>query len=150
MTLPCDISSADRALIQLSGPSNDLSRKGFESGRYWLEQETDTVEVLAGDEPHESSSKLTAAILLSNVTEVPRIDEMQEQLRMVLPVYVMFTKCDLIAGFVEYCGDLKRSERGQAWGPPSPSTRTRIRPETCSIASSTRSSNPCTSARSCE
>ena len=45
-----------------------------------------------------------------------RIDEMQEELRMVLPVYVMFTKCDLVAGFVEYFGDYKRSERGQAWG----------------------------------
>ena len=45
-----------------------------------------------------------------------RIDEMQDQLKMILPVYVMFTKCDLVAGFVEYFGDLKRSERGQAWG----------------------------------
>lgn len=45
-----------------------------------------------------------------------RIDEMQEQLKMVMPVYVMFSKCDLVAGFVEFFGDLKRSERGQAWG----------------------------------
>jgi type VI secretion system protein ImpL len=45
-----------------------------------------------------------------------RIDEVQERLRMVLPVYVLFTKCDLVAGFVEFFGELKRSERGQAWG----------------------------------
>jgi len=45
-----------------------------------------------------------------------RIDEMQERLRMVLPVYVLFTKCDLIGGFSEFFGDLKRSERGQIWG----------------------------------
>ncbi|MBI4705136.1 MAG: type VI secretion system membrane subunit TssM [Deltaproteobacteria bacterium] len=45
-----------------------------------------------------------------------RIDEMQMQLRMVLPVYVIFTKCDLVAGFVEFFGDLKRSERAQIWG----------------------------------
>lgn len=45
-----------------------------------------------------------------------RIDEMQRELKMVLPIYVLFTKCDLVAGFVEYFGDLKRSERGQAWG----------------------------------
>ncbi|MEM1031875.1 MAG: type VI secretion system membrane subunit TssM [Myxococcota bacterium] len=45
-----------------------------------------------------------------------RIDEMQLELRMILPVYVLFTKCDLVSGFVEYFGDLKRSERGQAWG----------------------------------
>lgn len=45
-----------------------------------------------------------------------RIDEMQDRLHMVLPVYVMFTKCDLVAGFSEFFGDLKRSERGQMWG----------------------------------
>ena len=45
-----------------------------------------------------------------------RIDEMQEELKMVLPVYVLFTKCDLVGGFAEFFGDLKRSERGQAWG----------------------------------
>ena len=45
-----------------------------------------------------------------------RIDEMQTTLHMVLPVYVLFTKCDLIAGFSEFFGDLKKSERAQAWG----------------------------------
>lgn len=79
LTLPCDISSTERALIMLSGPSRELSRKGFEGGRYWLEQEADTVEVMAGDEPHESASELTAVVLLSNVTEVPRIEELKEQ-----------------------------------------------------------------------
>ncbi len=45
-----------------------------------------------------------------------RIDEMQERLKMVMPVYVLFTKIDLVAGFVEFFGELKRSERGQIWG----------------------------------
>lgn len=79
LTLDCDISSADRALIVLSGPPRELSRKGFESGRYWLEKEADTVEVMAGDDPHNRTSTLTAVIVFSNVTEVPRIDAMQAQ-----------------------------------------------------------------------
>jgi cell division GTPase FtsZ len=79
LTLPCDISSAERALIMLSGPSAELSRKGFESGRFWLEEEADTVEVMAGDEPHEGTKWLTATVLFSNVTDVPRIQEMKEQ-----------------------------------------------------------------------
>lgn len=77
LTLPCEISSAERALILLSGPPRELSRKGFESGRYWLEEEADTVEVMAGDEPHERTSELTAVVLLSNVTDVPRVESMQ-------------------------------------------------------------------------
>ena len=79
LTLPCAVASAERALIMLSGPSEELSRKGFESGRYWLEQEADTVEVMAGDEPHSKARKLTATILFSNVTSVPRIDAIQSQ-----------------------------------------------------------------------
>jgi type VI secretion system protein ImpL len=45
-----------------------------------------------------------------------RIDEVMTRLKMVLPVYVMFTKSDLISGFSEFFGDLRRSERGQIWG----------------------------------
>ena len=45
-----------------------------------------------------------------------RIDEMQATLKMVLPVYVMFTKLDLVSGFVEFFSDLKKSERGQGFG----------------------------------
>ncbi|MBI4699656.1 MAG: type VI secretion system membrane subunit TssM [Deltaproteobacteria bacterium] len=45
-----------------------------------------------------------------------RIDEVMTELRMVLPVYVLITKSDLIAGFCEFFGGLKKSERAQAWG----------------------------------
>jgi cell division GTPase FtsZ len=79
LTLPCDVASAERALIVLSGPSAKLSRRGFESARHWLEEETDTVEVRAGDEPIPGSSELTATVALSNVTDVPRIDAIQDR-----------------------------------------------------------------------
>jgi type VI secretion system protein ImpL len=45
-----------------------------------------------------------------------RIDELCGRLEMVVPVYLMVTKCDLISGFVETFGDLKDRERGQIWG----------------------------------
>jgi type VI secretion system protein ImpL len=45
-----------------------------------------------------------------------RIDEMQSTLHMALPVYVLFTKTDLVSGFVEFFGDLKKSERAQPFG----------------------------------
>jgi cell division GTPase FtsZ len=79
LTLPCDVSSAERVLVVLSGPPEELSRRGFESARQWLEEETETVEVLAGDDPRPGSSTVSASVLLSNVTEVPRIDAMQQQ-----------------------------------------------------------------------
>ncbi len=79
LTLPCEVSSADRALIVLSGPPSELSRKGLESAREWIENEVDTVEVLAGDDPRENATSLSAVVLLSNVTETPRIKAIQEQ-----------------------------------------------------------------------
>jgi type VI secretion system protein ImpL len=45
-----------------------------------------------------------------------RIDEVMTRLGMVVPVYVVFTKMDLVAGFVEFWGDLRKSERAQVWG----------------------------------
>jgi cell division GTPase FtsZ len=79
LTLPCDASSADRALIVISGPPSEFSRKGLESAREWIENEVDTVDVLAGDDPRENASALSAVVLLSNVTETPRIKAIQDQ-----------------------------------------------------------------------
>jgi type VI secretion system protein ImpL len=45
-----------------------------------------------------------------------RLDEVQTQLRISLPVYVLFTKTDLVEGFLETFGDLRKNERGQVWG----------------------------------
>lgn len=45
-----------------------------------------------------------------------RVDEVLSRLQMVLPVYLLFTKCDLLPGFVEIFADLRKNERGQIWG----------------------------------
>ncbi|MEF8856115.1 MAG: cell division protein, partial [Haloplanus sp.] len=79
LTLPCEVSSAERVLVVLSGPPSEFSRKGIESARQWLEQEAETVEVLVGDDPRENSSRLAAAVLLSNVSGAPRIETLQNQ-----------------------------------------------------------------------
>ncbi|MGH9409499.1 MAG: type VI secretion system membrane subunit TssM [Vicinamibacterales bacterium] len=45
-----------------------------------------------------------------------RLDELNRELRIQLPVYVMITKCDLVDGFAEYFDDLKVEGRAQVWG----------------------------------
>lgn len=45
-----------------------------------------------------------------------RIDELIKRLGVVFPVYVMFTKCDLVQGFVEFFDELNRTERERVWG----------------------------------
>ena len=39
-----------------------------------------------------------------------------------MPVYVLFTKADLIAGFTEFFDDLDRDARAQVWGTTFPLT----------------------------
>jgi type VI secretion system protein ImpL len=45
-----------------------------------------------------------------------RIQELYQKLGIPFPVYVLFTKTDLIAGFMEFFDDLGREEREQVWG----------------------------------
>ena len=45
-----------------------------------------------------------------------RLDEVTGRLDMVVPVYLLVTKTDLVPGFVEMFGDLRDKERGQIWG----------------------------------
>ncbi len=45
-----------------------------------------------------------------------RIRELHESLGVRFPIYMLFTKADLIAGFVEFFDDFAREERDQAWG----------------------------------
>lgn len=45
-----------------------------------------------------------------------RIDELIQRLGLRFPVYIVFTKCDLIRGFVEFFENLSRREREQIWG----------------------------------
>jgi type VI secretion system protein ImpL len=45
-----------------------------------------------------------------------RIQELYKTLGVRFPLYVMVTKCDLLAGFTEYYNDLGREARAQTWG----------------------------------
>jgi type VI secretion system protein ImpL len=45
-----------------------------------------------------------------------RLDELAEHLRIGVPVYLVLTKCDLVAGFSEFFDDLNPELRSQVWG----------------------------------
>jgi cell division GTPase FtsZ len=78
LTLPCEIDSAERSLLVASGPPEYLNRKGVEKGRKWLENQTGSMEVRGGDYPVGGSQQVAGVVLLSGVSEVPRIEELQD------------------------------------------------------------------------
>ncbi|MDR2853130.1 MAG: type VI secretion system membrane subunit TssM [Burkholderiaceae bacterium] len=61
-----------------------------------------------------SNSPQFAINLAKNLRE--RVQELTERLEIFAPVYVMFTKADLITGFVDFFGDNDKVERDRVWG----------------------------------
>ena len=53
-----------------------------------------------------------------------RLEELERELKVQLPVYLLVTKCDLVAGFNEYFDDLAPEGRAQVWGTTFPYERT--------------------------
>lgn len=45
-----------------------------------------------------------------------RLDELMDKLQIRFPVYLMFTKADLVSGFSEFFEDFSRDDRDQVWG----------------------------------
>ncbi len=45
-----------------------------------------------------------------------RIQELHQQLGIRFPIYVLFTKADLVAGFTEFFANLGKEDRSQVWG----------------------------------
>jgi DNA polymerase III delta prime subunit len=45
-----------------------------------------------------------------------RIDELTRELQIVFPIYVVFTKCDRLRGFVETFDTFNKEQRKQVWG----------------------------------
>jgi cell division GTPase FtsZ len=77
LTLPCEIEGAERALLVMAGPPEHLNRKGIERGRKWIEEQTGSMEVRGGDYPIDEP-QVASAVMLSGVTDVPRIKELQQ------------------------------------------------------------------------
>ncbi|MDD1629230.1 MAG: type VI secretion system membrane subunit TssM [Methylococcaceae bacterium] len=81
---------------------------------------------------HRSRRPINGAIIAVSITDLleqnkaqqqavaqsirKRIQELHERFNIRFPVYVLFTKCDLLAGFMEYFDDLDRDKRAQVWG----------------------------------
>jgi len=54
-----------------------------------------------------------------------RLAELRKELRINLPVYLILTKCDLLAGFDEFFDDMQQDDRAQVWGTTFPLAESR-------------------------
>ena len=87
------------------------------------------LDLLRRTRPRQPLNGVIVAIALSDIADAPpaeraahaaairrRIKELESRLGIRMPVYALFTKADLIAGFTEFFDDLDRDRRNQVWG----------------------------------
>jgi cell division GTPase FtsZ len=77
LMLSCELAGVERALLVVAGPPEYLDRRGIERARRWLEEQTGSMEVRGGDYPLDSNY-VAAVVLLSGVSNVPRIEELKD------------------------------------------------------------------------
>ncbi|AAV48489.1 cell division protein [Haloarcula marismortui ATCC 43049] len=77
LTAQCELDSADRALAVFAGPPAWLIRDAVTDGRRWLTEELQSPEVRSGDMPTPDRNTLSVLVVVSGVTELPRLVELK-------------------------------------------------------------------------
>ncbi|HJJ46736.1 MAG TPA: tubulin/FtsZ family protein [Methanocorpusculum sp.] len=78
VSVPCDLTSANKALVLITGPSDELSMKGFHTVRKWIDRSIKGLEMRAGDYPVHSKKNVGVIIVLAGIENVPRIVELND------------------------------------------------------------------------
>lgn len=78
VSVPCDLTSSEKALVLIAGPSDELSMKGFQTVRKWIDRSIKGLEMRAGDYPVKSTQYVGVIIVLAGLDNVPRVKELDE------------------------------------------------------------------------
>jgi hypothetical protein len=78
VSIPCDLTSADKALVLIAGPSQDLSMRGFQTVRKWIDRSIAGLEMRSGDYPIQNTRYIGIIIMLSGMHNIPRLDELAQ------------------------------------------------------------------------
>jgi type VI secretion system protein ImpL len=125
-TRNCDWWFTDQAvLIDTAGRYTTQDSDSSVDSRAW----TGFLAMLKKCRPRQPLNGVLVAISLSDLAALSepgrlahahairkRVRELSDQLGVRIPVYVLFTKADLVAGFVEFYDNLGKEERDQVWG----------------------------------
>ncbi len=78
VSIPADLTSADKALVLIAGPSTELSMKGFQTVRKWIDRSIAGLEMRSGDYPVKNTSYVGIIVMLSGLHNIPRVEELKE------------------------------------------------------------------------
>jgi hypothetical protein len=78
ISIPCDLTSAEKALVLIAGPSQELSMRGFQTVRKWIDRSIAGLEMRSGDYPVKNTRYVGIIIMLSGMKNIPRVDELRQ------------------------------------------------------------------------
>ncbi len=77
MSAPAELENARKALILITGPSHEMSMKGFMTVRKWIDRTIAGLEMRSGDYPVKGSRFLGIFIILAGMETLPRVEEIR-------------------------------------------------------------------------
>ena len=115
----------DAVLIDTAGRYTTQDSDAASDGKSWLA----FLDLLKKNRPLQPINGVMVAISLADILNLSepeisshcaairqRLAELHTQLKIDFPVYVMFTKADMVAGFAEYFSTLGEQRRRMVWG----------------------------------
>ena len=115
----------DAVLIDTAGRYTTQDSDGAADKSSWLS----FLELLRNNRPKQPINGVFVCISIEDLLKLPeaqlrahsdairnRLVELHDKLKVDFPVYALFTKADLISGFMEFFGPLSEEERRAVWG----------------------------------
>lgn len=79
LTTDADLKTAEGVVLLVSGPPEELTQRGIEQSREYLEDLTGAQRIAHGDDPRPGQREVAVAVLFSNVGNARRIDELKQR-----------------------------------------------------------------------
>ena len=77
LTLSCDIGSASRGLLVITGRPAWLNRDAISQNQGWIEEQTGSLEVRNGDDPRPDADALSVLVLLGGINPTAQLTALQ-------------------------------------------------------------------------
>jgi cell division GTPase FtsZ len=77
MSIACDPSMAEKALILIAGPPHELSMRGYMTIRHWIDRTIRGQEVRSGDYPVKNTRYIAVLVVLAGLEKVTKINEIR-------------------------------------------------------------------------
>jgi len=78
LSVSCNISDAEKALVLIAGPTHELSMRGYMTVRHWIDRSIHGQEVRSGDYPLNTSRYIVVMVVLSGFKHLTRLNKLRE------------------------------------------------------------------------